>query len=114
MFSPQKTATVAALVGGLAAVIVGTGHAYAGGKSDDCTNTVRGDVVCAKKSETYIDKDGTHVVKQEQDCASTDRPNVMFQDDSVLEGESTRDGAVVECSNTAKLPDGFTKPHINV
>ncbi|MDX2592857.1 MULTISPECIES: hypothetical protein [Streptomyces] len=113
MFSPRKTAA-AAFAAGLAAVIVGTGHAYAGGTPDDCNNTVQGDVVCVKKSETFTDKDGTHVVKQEQDCSTTDRPHVVFQDGDVLGGESAKGGAVVECSNTATLPKGFKKPHIEV
>jgi hypothetical protein len=114
MFSSRKTATVAAFVAGLAAIAIGAGHAYADGKSDDCNNTVQDDVVCAKKSQTYIDKDGTHVVKQDQECTTPDRPNVVFQDYPVLGGESTKDGAVMECSNTAKLPEGFKKPHIDV
>ncbi|MFG2604821.1 hypothetical protein ACGFT2_14920 [Streptomyces sp. NPDC048514] len=114
MFSAKKTAAVGALVTGLAAIIVGTGHAYADGKSGGCENTAQGDVVCVKKSETYIDKDGTHIVDQQQDCSTIDRPHVVFNDDPVLEGESTSRGGVVECSNTAKLPDGFKKPHIDV
>ncbi|MFG2359659.1 hypothetical protein [Streptomyces sp. NPDC048521] len=114
MFSSQKTATVAALVGGLAALCIGAGHAYADEKPDDCQTTEQGGTVCIRKSETYIDKDGKHVVKQDQDCSTTDRSRVEFQEDRLLGGESSPDRPVVDCSNTAKLPEGFKKPHIEL
>lgn len=115
MFSSPKTAAAAAFVAGLAAIVVGAAHAYADAAPEDCSSTAQGDVVCVRKSDTHVDKDGTHVLKQEQSCETTDRPHVIFRDEAVPAGESAAgDGSVAECSNTARLPEGFKKPHIGV
>ncbi|MER5200014.1 hypothetical protein ACWD3J_41690 [Streptomyces sp. NPDC002755] len=113
MLFSQKTAAAAAFVGSLAAICLGATHAIAEGKSGDCP-TVQEGVMCVQKGETYIDEDGTHVIKQDQQCTTTDRPNVVTQQDQLLGSEPVKEGAVVECSNTAKLPEGFKKPHIGI
>ncbi|MFE9607812.1 hypothetical protein [Streptomyces sp. NPDC006012] len=113
MFTSRKIATVSGLIGSLAAFCVGAGHAYAHGPSDDCKSTEQGGTVCIHKSETRIDKDGTHVVKQEQDCSMADRPRVVFPEEQVMGGGSASVGQKVDCSNTAKLPKGFKKPHVD-
>ncbi|MEU3858361.1 hypothetical protein AB0F03_13480 [Streptomyces sp. NPDC028722] len=110
MFSPQKIATVSGLVGSLALICLGGAHAYAEGKSDDCKSGEQG-VVCIHKSETYTDKDGTHVIKQTQDCSTTDRPSVVDPGNGLVGSGTTTVGPVVDCSNKAKLPKGFKKPH---
>ncbi|WP_392966502.1 hypothetical protein [Streptomyces sp. LN245] len=83
------------------------------GNAGDCT-TEQKDVVCVQKNETYTEKDGTHVIKQDQQCSTTDRPHVVTQQDQLPESAPAKVGPVVECSNTAKLPKGFQKPHIGV
>ncbi|QOV47736.1 hypothetical protein IPT68_23400 [Streptomyces chromofuscus] len=107
-------ATVSGIVGSLAAICVGAGHASADGRSGNCESTVQGGTVCIRKSETRMDKDGEHVIRQEQECSTTDRPNVVFRDDQLLGGGSAGVGPVVDCSNTAKLPKGFKKPHVEI
>ncbi|MEU0333236.1 hypothetical protein [Streptomyces sp. NPDC006193] len=114
MFTPQKSAVVSGLVGGLAALCLGAGHAQAVGDSGACRTTAQGGTVCVHKSETRLDKDGSHVIKQEQDCSTIDRPNVVSSDDRLTGDGSTKVGPVVECSNTAELPKGFRKPHIEL
>ncbi|MET8168551.1 hypothetical protein ABZT34_30605 [Streptomyces sp. NPDC005329] len=113
MLYSHKTAAAAALIGSLAAICLGATHAIAEEKSGDCP-TVQEGVMCVQKDETYVDKDGTHVVKQEQQCSTTDRPNVAMQQDQLLGSEPVKEGPVVECSNTAKLPEGFRRPHIGI
>ena len=111
MFTPQKIAAVSGLVTGLAAICLGASHAYAAGA--DCTTTAQGDTVCIRKSETHVEKDGTNVIKQTQDCSTTDRPQVVVDpQDELLDGGSASVGPVVECSNTTPLPKDFKKPHI--
>ncbi|MFJ6833234.1 hypothetical protein [Streptomyces sp. NPDC091209] len=111
MLFSQRTAAVAAFAGSLAAICLGAAHAE--GNPGACPSTAQKDVVCVQKNETYIDKDGTHVMKQDQQCSTTDRPHVVTQQDQLLgnESEPAKVGPVVECSNTAKLPDGFKKLH---
>ncbi|MFF9085563.1 hypothetical protein ACF1BE_03885 [Streptomyces sp. NPDC014991] len=111
MFSPQKIATVSGLVGSLAIICLGGAHAYAEGKPDDCKTSEQG-TVCVHKSETYTDQDGTHVIKQTQDCSTTDRPSVVDPENGLVGGGSTHVGPVVDCSNKAELPKGFKKPQI--
>jgi hypothetical protein len=114
MFTPQKFAAVSGLVTSLAAICLGASHAYAAGA--DCTTTTQGDTVCIRKSETHVEKDGTNVIKQTQDCSTTDRPQVVDPQGELLDGGSASVGPVVECSNTATLPKDFNKdfrkPHI--
>ncbi|MDO0927941.1 hypothetical protein QQY24_21960 [Streptomyces sp. TG1A-8] len=112
MFSPQKMAAVSGLVGSLAALCLGAGHAYADGPSGDCRITAQGDTVCVRKNETHTDKDGTHVVEQVQDCSTGERPHVVYPEDRLVGDGSTSVGPVVDCSNTTKLPKGFKKPHV--
>jgi hypothetical protein len=38
----------------------------------------------------------------------------VLPDDRLTEGGSDRVGEVVDCSNTAKLPKGFKRPHIEL
>ncbi|MCX4994675.1 hypothetical protein OG739_18340 [Streptomyces longwoodensis] len=112
MFSTHKTAAAAVFVGSLAAFCLGVTQAHAEGKSSDCPATPQGGVVCVQKNESYIDEDGTQVTKQDQQCSTVDRPNVVVEQDQLLGNEPVRkEGAVVECSNTAKLPEGFQRPH---
>ncbi|MFJ9345782.1 hypothetical protein [Streptomyces sp. NPDC101237] len=115
MLTRQKIATVTGLVGSLAAICVGAGHAsasaYADGRSGDCKTNAQGDTVCVRKSEIHSDKDGTHVIKQTQDCTTVDRPGVVYPEDGLLGSGSTSAGPEVDCSNKAELPKGFKKPH---
>jgi hypothetical protein len=39
---------------------------------------------------------------------------VVFPDGPLMNGGSASVGPVVDCSNTAKLPKGFRKPHIEI
>jgi hypothetical protein len=112
MFTPRKIATVSGLVGSLAALCVGAGHAYADGASGDCKTTEQGGTVCVHKSESQIDKGRVHIIKQAQDCSTSDRPRLVFSEDQLAGDESADVGQAVDCSNTAKLPKGFKKPHI--
>ncbi|MFD5521376.1 hypothetical protein [Streptomyces sp. NPDC127066] len=112
MLFSQKTAAVAAFAGSLAAICLGTA-AHAAGNAGDCP-TEQKDVVCVQKNETYTDKDGTHVIKQDQQCSTKDRPNVVPQQDQLLGSAPAKVGPVMECNNTAELPKGFKKPHIGV
>ncbi|WP_233273364.1 hypothetical protein [Streptomyces broussonetiae] len=112
MLTPRKIAAVSGLVGSLAAFCVGAGHAYADGPKSNCKSTAQGGTVCVHKSETHTDKDGSHVIRQTQDCSTADRPRVVFPQGQLLDGGSAQVGPVVDCSNSAKLPKGFKKPHI--
>ncbi|MEU1409954.1 hypothetical protein ABZ471_48655 [Streptomyces sp. NPDC005728] len=112
MITRQKMATVSGLVGSLAMICVGAAHAYADEPSGDCKSTALGDTICIHKSETRTDKNGKHVLKQAHDCSTTDRPRLVFPTDELMNGGPTKVGPVVDCSNTAKLPKGFKKPHI--
>ncbi|WP_258055468.1 hypothetical protein [Streptomyces sp. Ru62] len=112
MFSLQKIATVSGLVGGLALVCVGAGHAYADAIPGGCKTTEQGGTVCVHKTETQTDKDGTHTLKQEQNCSTADRPRLVFPEDELTSTGSASVGQVVDCSNRAELPKGFKKPHI--
>ncbi|MFF9404106.1 hypothetical protein ACF1B0_01050 [Streptomyces anandii] len=112
MFTPGKFATVSGLVGSLAAFCIGAAPAYADGPGSDCKITEQGGTVCVHKSETQTDKGGAHIVKQAQDCSTSDRPRLVFPDRDVADGDSVSAGEVVDCSNTAKLPEGFRKPHV--
>lgn len=114
MLFSQKTAAAAAFVASLAAICLGATHANAEGISGGCPTTVQEDVMCVQKGEEYIDKDGTHVIKQDQKCSTTDRPHVVMQQDRLRGSEPVKEGPVVKCSNTAKLPEGFKRPHIGI
>ncbi|MBG0852832.1 hypothetical protein I2W78_13520 [Streptomyces spinoverrucosus] len=111
MFTPQKIAAISGIVGSLAALCVGAGHAYADGHLGDCESTAQGGTVCIRKSETRIDKGREHILRQEQQCSTADRPNVVFKDEQLLTDASVG-GSVVDCSNTAKLPEGV-KPRFD-
>ncbi|MFF8725508.1 hypothetical protein ACF073_03315 [Streptomyces sp. NPDC015171] len=113
MLTYRKIATVTGLVGSLAAICVGAQDASAAGRPGDCTVTAQGDTVCIRKTETRTDKDGKHVLRQEQDCSTVDRPRGVLPGENQLlgEGGASRVGPVVDCSNSAKLPKGFKKPH---
>ncbi|MFF4112288.1 hypothetical protein [Streptomyces sp. NPDC001714] len=111
MFTSRKMATVSGLVGSLAALCVGAGHAYADQPPDGCRSTEHG-AVCVHKNETRTDKDGVHVLKQALDCSTSDRPRTVFPGDQVLDGGSSSVGDAVHCSNTEKLPKDFKKPHL--
>ncbi|TKS96365.1 hypothetical protein [Streptomyces lasalocidi] len=113
MFLSQKTAAAAAFVGSLAALCLGATHAVAEGKAGDCPTRQEG-VTCVQRGESYIDEDGTHVIKQEQQCETTDRPNVVTQQDQLFDTKPVTAGAKVDCSNTAKLPEGFRRPDIGI
>ncbi|MEU3519193.1 hypothetical protein ABZ770_28625 [Streptomyces sp. NPDC006654] len=112
MFPSRKIATVSGLLGGLAVLCVGAGHAYADPSPADCRTTAQGGTVCVRKSETHVDKNGTHVLKQAQDCSTSDRPQVLFPGDQAAGDGSAAVGEVVDCSNKAELPKGFKRPHI--
>jgi hypothetical protein len=111
MVTPQKIATVSGLVGTLAAICVGAAHAEA--NPGNCQNTPQGGSVCIRKSETHTDKDGSHVLRQEQDCSTTDRPRLVFGEGGLTDGGSASVGQVVDCSNKADLPAGFSKPQVD-
>ncbi|MFJ4469441.1 hypothetical protein ACIP2X_18380 [Streptomyces sp. NPDC089424] len=114
MFTPRKFATLSAIVGSLAAISVGAGHAHADGHSGDCHSTTKGESVCIRKTETHVEKDGEHIIKQDQQCTTADRPNVVFREYQLLgdKPETAGTGAVVDCSNTAKIPEG-AKPRFD-
>ncbi|WP_371673973.1 hypothetical protein OG985_43645 [Streptomyces sp. NBC_00289] len=115
MFFSRKTAAAAAVVGSLAAICLGVTHAYGEGNPGDCPTAMRLDVSCVQHNETYIDKDGTQVIKQDQQCSTTDRPHVVVEQEKLLTNDSVKEGLVMDCSNTAKLPDGWLKkPHNDV
>ncbi|MEU6271022.1 hypothetical protein ABZ871_01150 [Streptomyces populi] len=108
MFTSQKIVAVSGIVGGLAAICLGAGHAYADGRSGDCRSTPQGGVVCVQKSEIRTDKDGEHTLQQKQSCSTSDRPHVTVPGDR----ESGGTGSVVDCSNRAELPKGLQRPQI--
>ncbi|MET7732365.1 hypothetical protein ABZT02_13460 [Streptomyces sp. NPDC005402] len=110
MFTSQKIAAVSGLVTSLAAICLGAPYAYA--DDGDCATTAQGDTVCIRKSETHIDKDDAHIVKQAQECSTADQPHVVDWQDHMLDGGSASVGPVVDCSNTTTLPAKFKKPHI--
>ncbi|MEU2713523.1 hypothetical protein [Streptomyces sp. NPDC007205] len=112
MFTRQKIATVSGLVGSLAVICVGAAHAHADEPKSECRNTVLGDTICMRKSETQDDKRGTHAVKQTRDCSVNDRPRVLFTDDDLLGGGTKNVGPAVDCSNNMELPKGFKKPQV--
>lgn len=114
MFTPRKLATLSAIVGSLAAISVGTGYAHADGHAGDCDSGAPGDAVCIRKSETHVVKDGERTIKQQQECTTVDRPNVVFREYQLLgdKPETAGTGAVVDCSNTAKIPEG-ARPRFN-
>ncbi|OEJ21406.1 hypothetical protein BGM19_38650 [Streptomyces agglomeratus] len=112
MFTPKKIAAISGIVGSLAAICAGAGHAYADGRAGDCGSS---DNVCIRKSETHVDKDGERIVRQEQHCTTPGRPNVVFREHQLLgDGGSATAGPVVDCSNTVKLPKGFKKPKLDI
>ncbi|MEW2626045.1 hypothetical protein [Streptomyces sp. NPDC048106] len=105
MFSSRKTATAAAaLTGGLAVLFAGAGPTHAEGKPDDCHRAARSGVVCVQKSRTYVDKDGTQTIKQEQNCSTTSRPHVAGLGGTLLKDEPANGGPVAKCSTEAELP----------
>jgi hypothetical protein len=112
MLTLQKIATASGLVGSLAVMCVGAGHAFADGNQGECRTTAHGGTVCVRKSETFVEKDGTHTIKQEQSCTVADRPHVTLPEDRPTEGGSTNTGETMDCSNTLELPKGFKKPRI--
>ncbi|MGW3203352.1 hypothetical protein [Streptomyces sp. NPDC001135] len=112
MFTRQKIATVSGLVGSLAVICVGAAHAHADEPRSECRNTVLGDTICMRKSETHFDKRGTRAIKQSRDCSVSDRPRVVFPDDDLLAGGTKNVGPTVDCSNNVELPKGFKKPQI--
>ncbi|AIR98484.1 hypothetical protein [Streptomyces glaucescens] len=112
MLTLQKFVTVSGLVGSLAAVCVGAGHAYAGEKPGECRTTEQGGTVCVRKSETHVEKDGTYTIRQSQSCTVADRPRVVLPEERLMEGGSARIGERIDCSNRAELPEGFRKPSI--
>ncbi|MEV7241763.1 hypothetical protein AB0N92_11015 [Streptomyces sp. NPDC093248] len=113
MFSARKIATASGLAGSLAALCLGAGQAHAAGLPGGCQSTAQGGTVCVQKNDSRVDKDGTHVIQQKQDCSTVDRPNVIFSGGEATGEESASTGQVVDCSNTAKLPKGFKKPHFD-
>ncbi|MBV7699294.1 hypothetical protein KWI83_27845 [Streptomyces sp. TRM70350] len=91
----------------------GATQAYADEPSGVCTLNSQGDIVCIKKSEVvHQDKDGTHVIKQKQNCQTLERPRLVFPDSHLLNGGSTKVGPVVECSNKAEVPKGYKLPEL--
>ncbi|MGW4436791.1 hypothetical protein ACWELO_13655 [Streptomyces sp. NPDC004596] len=113
MFNAQKTAAVSGLVGSLAALCLGAGQAYAGGPQGGCGGTAHGGTACVQKNDSHVDKDGTRIVRQSQNCSPADRPNVVFSADEAADEPPARTGQVIDCSNTAELPKGFKKPHVD-
>lgn len=114
MFSRKKMAAVSGLVGSIAVIYVGGAQAYAADSSGDCKTTAAGETTCVHKSEAvHKDKRGTFVVKQDQKCSTTYRPQLVLTDDEMLTRPGTTTvGPKVECSNTTPVPKGFKRPHI--
>ncbi|MGW7530441.1 hypothetical protein [Streptomyces sp. NPDC054783] len=113
MFTRQKVATISGLVGSLAVICAGVAQAHADEPGGECRNTATGGVVCMRKSDTRIDHRGKHFIDQTQDCSMADRPRMVFPDDELLHGGTANVGAVVDCSNHAKLPKGFKRPRFD-
>ncbi|MEU1704169.1 hypothetical protein ABZ478_02035 [Streptomyces sp. NPDC005706] len=113
MFNAQKIATVTGLVGSLAVLCLGAGQASAGGLPSGCGSAAESGAVCVQKNDSHVDKDGTHVIQQNQGCSSVDRPNVMFPADEASGKGSVSTGQDIDCSNKAELPKGFKKPHVD-
>ncbi|QIJ62755.1 hypothetical protein [Streptomyces sp. JB150] len=112
MLTLQKIVTVSGLVGSLAMVCAGAGHAYAVGDPAECRITAQGGTVCVRESETLVEKDGTYTIKQEQSCTVVDRPHVVLPEERPTDGGSVSVGENVECSNRVELPEGFKKPSV--
>ncbi|MFS4096414.1 hypothetical protein [Streptomyces sp. AF1A] len=113
MSIPRKIATVSGLVGTLAALCAGAGHAYADGALGECRTSEQGGTVCVHKSESHLDKGRLHIIKQAQDCSTSDHPHVVFSKDRSADDEAADAGQSVDCSNTVKLPKGFRKPDLD-
>ncbi|ANP55149.1 hypothetical protein J2Z21_003358 [Streptomyces griseochromogenes] len=111
MFNRQKIATVSGLVGSLAVICSGVAHAHADEFPGDCKTSLA-ETTCISKSESIrTSKDGKYVVKQTQDCKTTDRQRVVFPENYLLGGGSRKVGPVVDCSNRTPLPKGVKVPH---
>lgn len=112
MLSRQKIAAVSGLLGGLAVMYVGAAQAYADESPGDCKSSAVGETTCVKKSETvHVDKGGRYVIKQTQDCRTTEQPRVVSPEDEASNTGNTKVGPVVDCTNKAQLPEGFKPPH---
>lgn len=107
----QKKIATSWLLGGIAVICMGTTYAHAAGTQDGCVRSPQGDVTCTHKSDTtYTSDDGTLHVHQKQDCTSVSRDRVETPEAGTAVHGTTRIGPVVECSNTAPAPKGFTLP----
>jgi hypothetical protein len=114
MFSRQKIATVSGLLGSLAVVYVGAAQAYADGPKGECKTSSVGETTCIHKSETvHIDKNGRYVIKQTQECSTTDRPRLVLPGENAPNTGTMKVGPVVDCSNNMKLPKGVKVPHLD-
>jgi|tagenome__1003787_1003787.scaffolds.fasta_scaffold20210961_2 hypothetical protein len=114
MFSRRKMATVSGLLGSLAVIYVGGAQAYADQQPRDCRTTAEGETTCVHKSEVVRKgKNGTYVVKQDQKCSTAYRPRLVLTEDEVFGTGTTKVGPEVDCSNTAPLPKGYQRPHID-
>jgi hypothetical protein len=114
MFSRKKIAAVSGLVGSIAVLYVGGAQAYADDSSGDCKTTAAGETTCVHTSEVvHKNKRGTFVVKQDQKCSTTYRPQLVLADDEMLTRPGTTEvGPKVECSNTTPVPKGVKPPHV--
>ncbi|MFR0353395.1 hypothetical protein [Streptomyces sediminimaris] len=114
MLSRRTIATVSGLLGSLAVICAGGAQAYADQRPGDCKTSAEGETTCVHKSESvHKTKHGRFVVKQDQKCTTVYRPRLLLPDDETLSTGHTQVGPVVECSNTAPLPKGFKRPHVD-
>ncbi|EGX60320.1 hypothetical protein SZN_08229 [Streptomyces zinciresistens K42] len=104
-------ATVSGLVGALAVICGGAAPAYADDTKGACTISDQGDIICVKKSEVVRkDKDAGYVVRQKQDCSTTERPRFILPNTQAASDGKTQSGPSVECNNRAELPKGVKLP----
>ncbi|MFJ9541641.1 hypothetical protein ACIRPX_30900 [Streptomyces sp. NPDC101225] len=114
MFTRRTVATVSGLLGSLAVIYVGGAQAYADQPPGDCRTSAEGETTCVHKSEAvHKGKNGTFVVKQDQKCSTLARPRLVLPDEEATSTGTMEVGPVVDCSNTAPLPKGFKRPHVD-
>jgi len=113
MLNHKKIAAISWLVGGLSLAGVGISHAVAVGSAPQCTSDAQGNQTCVTKSDsTYTSDDGRIHIHQVQNCTTESRDDTQTPEIATGQPGTTHIGAVVECSNHAPVPEGFTAPDI--
>ena len=114
MLSRRTVATVSGLLGSLAVLYVGGAQAHADQPPGDCRTSAEGETTCVHKSEVVRKgKHGTFIVKQDQACSTAARPRLVLPDEETMGTGTTEVGPKVDCSNTAPLPKGLKRVHVD-